>query len=417
MRLTRRHPITTLGLTATFALGFAVAGCDAGGGTSATTDDSQLAYAGFALTSDEASDDSFGEDANPDPLIDALGDAMADDDAGEVPSEEEVDPGDLGADAAAEGPDFVARTILVVWGKPIADPDFESTTEWRGALATSVGRLRPLRKVRFEPSDHLVRDGDPRAVAFFTHTGPHNDGVLVRLVVPRRAASLAGTLTFHTGVFDKVIPIADLLNGYHEAFRVDDTGNALLVSTVMAHRCPHGLMRLRWQRIDARGGIFGGKVYDEAGAVVGHVAGVWGKVGQRRLFKGFYLGPAREHLGVLKGSYAPFPDGVDAAGGVFRGIWTVRGRELRGVVGGVYRVGAEPGEGTAQGHWLARCSGDGPNPGCDADLALPVPPAPDCSCAPDPEGAGPDGDCGCVMAPPPDACVQPEPPSPEQPAE
>ncbi|MCA9516452.1 MAG: hypothetical protein KC635_16040 [Myxococcales bacterium] len=417
MRLQNRlHLVTTAALAA--ALGLGAAACDAGGttGTTTTNDDpNTVAYAGFALTGDEASDDSFTDDANPEPLIDALGDAMGGDEGEEVPSADEVDPGELDEDVADEGPDVIARTVLFVWGKPIADPDFEATTTWRGGITTSVGRVRPLRKVRFEATDHLVRDGDPQIVAFSTVTGPHHDGVLVRLVVPRRMASLGGTLSFRTGVFQKSVPIADLLDGYHEAFRVDDAGNALLVSTVMAHRCPHGLMRLRWERKDARGGIFGGKVFGHDGALVGRVAGVWGKVGERRLFKGFFLGPMNERRGVLKGSYAPFPDGVDADGGAFRGVWTLRGREVQGVLAGMYRVAAEGGEGMAQGHWLARCL-DGAAPSCDVDLALPAPPAPDCACEPDAENADADL-CACVMEPGPDACVRPEPLSTERPSD
>ncbi len=300
----------------------------------------------------------------------------------------------------------------MLWGQPTLDPDVPEPSLWQGEITSDVANVRVLRKVRFEPGDQLIRDGDPKSVTFRTTTLPHHDGLLLRIVAPRDPSALAGVLSFRTTKFHKTIPLADLLDGYHQVFSVDDMGNALIVSTVREHRCGQGLMRLHWKRLDARGGVFGGKVYGPEGEVSAYVAGVWGRVGGKDRFKGFFLDAERRHTGVLKGAFAAFPEVSGQNGGVFRGVWMLPNRDIGGVLGGVYRVGSVGGQGTAVGHLIARC--DDEAPACDADLALPAPPAPDCSCGADEEN-GTDDACACVAVPAP-TCIPVEPPAAEAPA-
>ena len=400
------HAKLALGLVAAGAMAFgACAPADTiPGTTGGNTDENSVAYAGFALTADDNSDDSFTDGADATPIIDELGDVMAESD--EPPTADEADP------APPEPPDRIARTVLVVWGQPTLNPDFGEPSTWEGQISSDVATVRVLRKIQFEPGDHLVRDGDPKAVTFRTVTGPHHDGVLLRVVAPRSAETLAGVLSFRTTKFHRTIPLADLLDGYHDVFSADASGNALIVSTVREHRCGQGLMRLNWKRLDARGGVFGGKVYGPEGEISAYVAGVWGRVGGKNRFKGLFLDAERRHRGVLKGAFAAFPAAAGHNGGVFRGVWMLRNRDIGGVLGGIYRVGPGGGQGTAVGHLIARC--DDETPACDADIDLPAPPAADCSCGADEEN-GTDEACACVAVPAP-TCIPVEPPASESPA-
>jgi len=398
----RTHTHTRLAL-ALFAAGtFALAACDGAADTGTletgdNVDESTISYAGFALTDDDDADDSFGEDSDPEPLLDELDEVL--DDADEAPTAEEMDP------VPSDPPDRVVRTVLVLWGQPRLNPDVPEPSLWEGEISSDVAAVRVLRKIRFEGADHLIPDGDPRSVTFRTNTKPHHDGVLLRIAAPRAASTLAGSLRFRTTKFQKTIPLADLLDGFHHVYSADDLGNALVVSTVREHRCGQGVLRMMWKRVDARGGIFGGKVYGPEGEIKAFVAGVWGRVADKRRFKGFFLNADRQPIGVLKGAYAPFPAVAEQSGGVFRGVWVLRNREVGGVLGGVYRVGEEPGQGTAFGHLIARCDDDAPS--CEADLDLPEPPAADCSCGPDADNADVDT-CECVVEPAP-SCIPVEP--------
>lgn len=404
----------TMHLTLALAFGLgALSGCldqqGETGETGETGDDTgAFEYAGFALSADDQSDDGFDEDADYDELLAALGDAFDDDD--EAPGADEVDSELLPAYDVEETPDRIARTVLVLWGKPTLDADFEGErTIWRGQLWSNVAALVPLRKIAFEANDVLVRDGDRHTVSFRTVTGPHHDGVLIRLVAPRDPETLQnGVLSFRTPIFQKTVRIADLLNGFDQTFRVDDSGNALHIATVQPQPCPHGLLRLRWHRVTPRGGVLGGRFYNHAGEVIGGVAGLWGRVDGKRRFKGVFFNGDLEVVGRLRGAWAPHPADADAPGGLFRGEWFRADRGVGGVMRGMYRVGPEPGQGSAHGGWRANCAPDGAGPGpmCDPAAELPEPEPAQCACDADEENGG-EPVCGCA-SPPPAAC-QPAP--------
>ena len=402
----RSHAQRSLALALAASAALAMTACDDGATSTPTpTDESTLAYAGFALTADDASDDDFTAEADPAPLLDELGEAL--DEPAEPPAADEAEA------PPEEPPGRIVRNVLVLWGKPVLDPATTAATPWAGKIVSDVAKVHALRKIQFEPGDHLVRDENPQSVTFSTVTTTHHDGVLLRIVAPRTPAALAGHIAFVSEGFTKTLPLADLLDGFHRAFAVDDAGNALIVSTVPEHRCGHGLMNLTWKRKGPRGGVFGGKVFGPDGEVTGLVAGIWGRVDGKPRFKGFFLTPERRFAGVLKGAWTPFPAAAGQDGGAFRGVWTLRGREMRGVLAGVYRMGDEVGVGGAVGHLLALCPGAAA--ACDADLALPAPEAPACGCEADEENADAEI-CECE-APPVPACVTPEPPAEATPAE
>ncbi len=413
-----------LSLTATFSrrirhllvavpVALGVAACD--DALTDTAPDETVAVAGFALSSDDESDDGFDENADYTEILDALEDE-AEDDGRDLPPADEVDVEPL----PEEGPDRIARTVLITWGSPRLNPELARTpTIWAGSVSTDVGAMKVLRTVRFERgergSDHLVRDEDPQAVSFETATTVHHDGILVRLVLPRDPAALTGDFTFETEYFTKSVPLAALVRGGQHAFRADELGNALFIASHLPHRCPHGMTRLRWERRNERGGVMGGKFFGPDGEVAGYLVGLWGEVEGRRRFKGAVLGADRSFRGTMRGAWRPvldLPNGPDIDG-TFRGVWQGPNGVVRGVIGGAFRVGDEAGQGTAQGFWRAACDGEAPS--CDTDRRLPEPPAASCECAPDTDNDV-DEACACEVRPP-EMCIPAEPPAiPDAPA-
>lgn len=393
------------------ALGAALALCapSLGACDSAKDDDAgAVEVAGFALTGDDESDDGFSEGASLDPLLAEAGaEATAED--GEVPPATEVD-----TEALPEGADKIARTVLIVWGQPTLEAAMEGTpTTWKGRVTTDVGAMKVLRGVRFERGapqlDHLVRDQDPKSVSFETVTTTHHDGVLVRLVLPRDASAISGNFTFETEHFTKSVPLAAIVAGRHLVFDADDLGNEVMIASHLPHRCPNGLVRLRWDRRNAAGGVVGGKIYADDGTVAGYVIGLWGKVDGKRRVKGAVLGPNREFRGTFRGNWHPFPVASGEEGGTFKGVWKGPANAVRGVLGGVYHVGNEAGEGSAQGFWRVRC--DGAAGDCAADLGYAEPPTASCECGSDTDNGMSDA-CSCEV-PPPQTCVAAEEPAAE----
>ncbi|MCC6622130.1 MAG: hypothetical protein IT385_12780 [Deltaproteobacteria bacterium] len=388
------------------ASGLALAACDDGATTTTTTGDpsATLEIAGFALTEDDQSDDGFDQSADTTTLEEEVADELDED--GEVPPSEELD-----AEPPAEGPDHVARTVLVAWGQRALNPALaETPTAWNGQIHSERAAFRVLRAVRFEreiQGDRLVRDEDPRMVSFETTTTVHHDGLLLRVIMPRDVATLGGELVFETEHFVKAIPLRVILAGETVSFEADDLGNELLVASSLPSRCPHGLVRLHWERKSERGGVFGGRFIGADGAVRGKVVGIWGTVGDKRRFKGVFRDEAGAFQGTVRGAWTPLPEAAGGRGGAFRGVWVSPSGEVRGVMGGVFRVGDEPGEGGAAGFWRVAC-GAGPGDACAADLALPEPPPMSCACAEDVDN-GLDEACACEAAPPP-TCVPPEEP-------
>lgn len=391
-------------LLALMALAFA--GClspDEGGDPAAD----ELGFAGYALTADDEADDGFDESTDPQPFLEEMDDAFADD---EAPAGDEVDAEAL---PIPDGPDdeslVVRRTLMVVWGQPIANPDAPAPVKWDGSISSDVAFIKPLRKVRFESGDKLYPDGDPRAVTFSTTTKPHHDGLIVRLIVPKDKIA-GGTVTFDTDVFTRTVPLADLLNGYHEMAKVDDDGNIVRADTLPNHPCAHGFVAAQWKRLHAKGGVFGGKWKNADGSEHGYWMGLWGKVDGKNRLKGVYLDDEMNFRGTLKGAYKSFPAALGAEGGTFAAKWHSKDGPVGGVIVGTYTVGEEPGEGTAHGHWLAVC-GDAPG-ACGPSIEPPADAV--CECAADASADGSftseDGSaCTCKVPPAPKCLEAPAP--------
>ncbi|MFO0747515.1 MAG: hypothetical protein U1F43_17890 [Myxococcota bacterium] len=377
----------------------------AGDGAGDTSDESTLAISGFALSADDESDDGFTDGADTTPLEEQVADDLAGDES-ELPPADEAD-----AEAVPpESPDRIGRTVLFVWGQPELNPALaDQPTQWKGRIWSDVAAVHALRAVRFERAaqhDHLVRDEDPKTASFDTTTTTLSDGLLVRISAPRTAAALDGEVSFETEHFTKTIALRDLLAGMQETFVADDLGNELQVVSALPNRCAHGLVRMHWERKNARGGVFGGRIYGADGSISGHLVGLWGTVDGKHRMKGVFRAEDGTFKGTIRGAWNPLPPTASGKrGGTFRGVWTLDG-QVKGVIGGLFAVGDEGGAGTAGGFWRAAC-GDGL--ACGGDLALPAPPEPACACSPDAENDL-DTACSCHGAPP-DTCVAPEDPA------
>lgn len=383
-----------------------------------------VSVAGFTLTGDDESDDGFREGADLSGILDELGVDALDDDAGELPGPGEVDPEAMPGD----GPDRIARTVLVTWGQPTFEPALAGTpTAWTGRVRTDLGAMKALRAVRFErrpdgTGDRLVRDEDPRTVSFATVTTVHHDGVLVRLVLPRDPRALTGNFHFETDHFSTSLPLAALVLGGQHAFEADELGNTVTIASHLPHRCPHGMTRLLWERRNEVGGVFGGKLFGRDGELAGYVVGLWGRVDGRPRMKGAVLAPDRSFRGRLKGIWVPFgprPEGAPPiaegdearpAGGTFHARWLGPDDVVRGVIGGMFQVGEVPGEGSAHGFWRVACEGERPECGAEGPMP-PPPPSGSCEC----EAGGEAGEAACTCeARPAPGCVPAEEPAPSE---
>lgn len=394
----------------TIAIGFAAAtSLLASGCLSAEDSGDELAFAGYALSADEESDDGFDETTDPEPFLETASDEL---DSSTEPAPDEVDAAELpgGDEATADGPDYVRRLVRVAWGQPTFDPDFDAVIHWEGQIKSDVAFIKVVRKLRFDDGplggDKLVPDGDPHAVTFNTVTGPHHDGLLLKIVAPRDAIE-GGSLTFDTDVFSATLALEDLVRGYHDVAKVDDYGNMVAIEVLPKHDCGHGFLKARWTRLGERGGVFAGPWFDDNGDKGGYWMGMWGKVEGKRLFKGVYLNNEKEFLGTIRGKYRSFGDDIAIDGGVFRGHWRAASGEMGGVLRGTYAVGAEKGAGHARGAWRAAC-GDRPG-ACGDEMATPAADAAECGCGVSSAGdASTDaaGNCGCSL-PPVDTCVDP----------
>lgn len=383
-----------------------LAACD---NSTETPAEESVAVAGFTLTAEDESNDGFEEDTDYQAILDEL-EVDGEPDEGEVPPADEVDPEPMPGD----GPDRLARAVLITWGQARRNPELaETATPWVGEVRTDVGAMKVMRTIRFERRadnpggpDKLVRDEDPQAVSFETVTTTHHDGVLVRLVLPKNPSALTGEFHFTTDHFSVSVPLARLVLGGEKTFVADDLGNTLTIASQLPHRCPHGLMGIRWERRNAAGGVFGGRIHGRDGELAGYVVGLWGNVDGKPRMKGAVLSPEYQFRGRIKGVWAPFarPDGdTSVPGGTFHARWLGAEGRLLGMVGGLFRVGDERGEGTAHGFWRLACEGS--NAQCGEGPMPPAPPTASCSCE--------DGEvCECEARPAAE-CVAPEAPAAE----
>jgi hypothetical protein len=281
-------------------------------------------------------------------------------------------------------PETKVMFLRILWGNLRRGPEGESNwdgqvLDWSGNAEVSEGILRPLRTLRFERGDHLVPpwlQGDPsrQKLVWVSHTGPGQDGILVKIVVPvaddealaQRGLAPQGdglteddTFTFTTGPLtvsfrldeiadlDRVIPVDDA-NGV--SFQGFDRGDLDI--------CPRGTLEGAWVRIPDdpfQGGYFRARWVGPLGNVIGHVRGRWGvAANQEPVFVGKLIHRDGTFLAFVRGSWAPDPE--DPTRGTFLGAWGLPDQPI-GHLRGVWAVSPRLDQGGfLRGGWAAECA-------------------------------------------------------------
>ncbi|MBC8423062.1 hypothetical protein H8E07_02970 [bacterium] len=327
------------------------AGCSETPGVTGTTDiavddydqmDMDKANGGLTMT-DEA--DNFGdayyedtatlyEDADAEDPMDDIDPALADEVAD---YEDEIVNGD-----PADPTRPTITVVRLLWGQldglvEDIDEDFDAL-DWSGLLRVDRGIAVVRRVVLFErPWDSLVRPRiDRHTVAWFSHTGPHFDGLVVQIIEPPVQPDPDATppppnmLHLVTPQISLDFPMTEVA-GLAETYPVDELGNALRIEGHLltdVDLCPKGFLSGIW---------VADPQYDEDGTLIanGYFKGrwmtIWGRV-----------------KGLLRGRY-----GVNDAGeNVFFGKYVARNGQFRGLLSGTYGPDEELGRGVFNGHWI-----------------------------------------------------------------
>lgn len=348
------------------------------GGAAGGDDDEAFTYASFAL---EAEDGGFDDDSALDPFEEVEGEDMGEwfDDADEEdvaadPSlnpPADVPPEDLPRDATV-------YHVRIVWGQPYPNPNVEEPVDWSGSVSSNAALLKIRRVLRFEPgTDAVLPRTDGGSIEFRSRTLPHNDGLLLTVILPAEPAAtdVVPTLDIDLGVISLSYDIA-ALDGLTDVQLVDEQGNLVAVTGLLATRpaaCAQGVVDGYWKRLNRRGGVFGGRWVEADGTLSGHVAGIWGRrLGGRRALFGVIRGEDGTFRGILRGTYTPYGAAPHAepgapmaegdvtdeperrADGRFAARWIGADRLHRGVVHGRY-AGAGDGEGGFHGEWAKAC--------------------------------------------------------------
>ncbi len=175
-------------------------------------------------------------------------------------------------------PTVDARNVIVMWGH-IPAGSGGVVRDWSGSLTASRGALVVERTIAFEVNDHLdLPRTSPLAVSFTSHTKPASDGVALR-VFDDAASTAPLTLTYQSAANASTSYVIDL-QALDAGPVIIDAGNGdkmVAISLKEADPCVGGFMRGRFRSIGANLGVYLGFVTDRAGAVIGHVRGIYGQ--------------------------------------------------------------------------------------------------------------------------------------------
>ncbi len=140
-----------------------------------------------------------------------------------------------------------------IWGR-LADLNDTSGADpcpldWSGTLHLNGGIIVIQRTIAFEKDDSISRI-DSSTIAWVSHTGPHVDGIQVRLIVPSDSSFCGGctpALELSTGPYSRTFTIDELL-ALDVVSPVDTCGNAISITSVLAPPgCPHGQLMGAWR--------------------------------------------------------------------------------------------------------------------------------------------------------------------------
>ncbi len=259
--------------------------------------------------------------------------------------------------------------LRVTWGNLQRGPDADDgegsgpLMDWTGKATVSDGLLLPLRLIRFERGDYLIRPGfdpevDRQTVKWVSYTTVARDGILFKIIVPSARDTTLSSLradnpndgltdddmfVFDTGPLTVRFPLTAIA-GLDSTIMVDEVNGVTFTGFDAAdiHPCPRGPVVGAWVRVEGdslNGGFFRAKWMGALGGLAGHVSGRWGVLADgSRVWKGKVITPAGRYMGHVRGTWTVHEDDPDR--GDLRGIWEAR------------RPEGEPlHKGFMKGHW------------------------------------------------------------------
>lgn len=254
--------------------------------------------------------------------------------------------------------------LRVIWGN-IRRPDTTETedpdcplTDWSGSLEISGGVATVKRLIRFEwPGDHIVRPRPgPREVAWVSHTMPHVDGILFKVIdtPDPQGKEVYNTVTITTPYHVTEIPLADLA-AYREFVEIDECNKLSIVATEAEHMgCPTGFLEGGWVAETDTSGYFRGGWISSHGGLSGYLRGRYEISEGRRVLYGKWITASGAFGGLIKGTWTP-ADNDGGPDGFFEARWVDEFFISRGVLKGHYHVGPEGEAGFFHGRWRELC--------------------------------------------------------------
>lgn len=250
--------------------------------------------------------------------------------------------------------------VRIVWGnlelnarherRDRGDEDEEETRilDWDGSLSfAGEGLLRLKRVILFEGRDHIVSEDDPKLIQWVSHTGPHIDGILAKLIV--RPGTDPDVLTFETDAMTHEIALEDL-DHYNEIVTLDEDGHGAAFTALKVNDddCPEGFLEGKFHNRpgEREGGMFRGRVLSEVGALNGHIRGHYGVHEDEEVFFGKYVNHTGRFRGLLRGTYDE-----DS----FEGDWMAADHAIEGTLNGKHVTGDDVESGFFQGFWEQSC--------------------------------------------------------------
>ena len=244
-------------------------------------------------------------------------------------------------------PEMRIYHIMVTWGR-IAPNDSEPVgIRWNPTFRVNEGSaVRVARALRFERNDEVLPQTSRQAVHVTSSTMPHVDGVILQVGV---TDATTAALAIETSEISLRYHGAQL-HALQERHLLDRSGNGITVVSLDAPdrpdvpACRHGFMAGRWGVSEDGVGVYGGRIMNETGETVGHVAGRYGE----GRFHGKVITLEGHFRGMMAGGYAD---------GNYRGELFDREGNAIGHLRGEYGSG-DRGWGTFRGGWAANCGDD-----------------------------------------------------------
>jgi hypothetical protein len=245
-----------------------------------------------------------------------------------------------------------AYRIALVWGHLPPPHDADATDvapqleNWSGSLSVTAGAIGLKRTIAFDPNDHIDPRVDAQTLSFTSHTLPHVDGVLVRVVIPSGGSP---TLHFATSALTTDIDLSKLATGVGGAQRLADGAEGLAWVGFPEDGCARGFVHGRWIKDAPAIGRLAGVVSDRDGNRIGNVRGLWGHAAKRDADVWFakYIGAAGEARGLAFGRYGD---------GTFDGLWGAADEEHTVGVGTTEGFYSDAFDTNGRGVWLGRWS-------------------------------------------------------------